>query len=78
MPEYDWVNTLILVALWVGLLYGLYGLALAYLALTDLEWRQLIAERLQVRWRGLKLRLCLAWLNLAILTVRSYRRLQGE
>ena len=77
MPEYDWVNTLILVTLWVGLLYGLFGLALAYLALTDLEWRWLIADRLRAEWRGLKLRLCLAWLNIEILTVRGYRWLRN-
>lgn len=37
MPEYDLMEQAILVALWVGLIYGLYGLMLAYLALTDLE-----------------------------------------
>jgi hypothetical protein len=54
MPEYDLINQAILVALWVGLLYGLYGLVLAYLALTDLEWRWLIADRLRANWRALK------------------------
>ncbi|MBM4302543.1 MAG: hypothetical protein FJ121_13655 [Deltaproteobacteria bacterium] len=54
MPEYDLVNQAILVALWVGLLYGLFGLVMAYLALTDLEWRQMIAARLRAEWRGLK------------------------
>jgi hypothetical protein len=54
MPEYDWVNTLILVSLWVGLLYGLFELALGYLALTDLEWRQLIGNRLRQEWRGMR------------------------
>ena len=54
MPEYDLVDQAILVALWVGLLYGLFGLVMAYLALTDLEWRQLIAARLRQEWRGLK------------------------
>jgi hypothetical protein len=77
MPEYDWVNTLVLVALWVGLLYGLFGLAIAYLALTDLEWRQQIVDRLRAEWRGLKLRLALAWLNLSILAVRGFRWLKN-
>jgi hypothetical protein len=77
MPEYDLMEQAILVALWVGLIYGLFGLALAYLALTDLEWRQLIMERLQQEWRGLKLRLALAWLNLSILTVRGFRWLKN-
>lgn len=54
MYEINWADQMILVALWVGLLYGLVGLAMAYLALTDLEWRQLIAERLRAEWRGLK------------------------
>jgi hypothetical protein len=54
MPEYDLIDQAILVALWVGLLYGLFGLAVGWLALTDLEWRQLIVERLRAEWRGLK------------------------
>lgn len=78
MPEHDWVNTLILVALWVGLIYGLFGLSLAYLALVDLEWRQLIAGRLRQEWRGLRLRLTLVWVNLLGLVLRGCRRLQGN
>jgi len=78
MPEYDWVTTLILVALWVGLLYGLFGLAMAYLALTDLEWRKLIKERLQAEWRGLRLRLVLAWLGLWGLALTGLEWLQGN
>ena len=54
MAEYGLMDQAILVALWVGLLYGLFGLVMAYLALTDLEWRQLIAARLRQEWRGLK------------------------
>lgn len=77
MPEYDWVNTMVLVSLWVGLIYGLFGLSLAYLALTDLEWRQLIKDRLQAEWRGLKLRFALARLNLLIVMVRGYRWLRN-
>lgn len=77
MYEIGWMDQMVLVALWVGLLYGFYGLALAYLALTDLEWRQLIAERLQGEWLRLKLRLCLAWLNLRDLKQRGCRWLQG-
>ena len=73
MPEYDWVETMFLVLLWVGLIYGLFGLVLVYLALTDLEWRQLIAERLRQEWQGLKLRGELAALSLTMLTVRGYR-----
>lgn len=77
MYEINWMDQVVLMALWVGLLYALFGLRLAYLAATDLEWRQLIKDRLQARWRGLKLRLILAGLNLAILTVRSYRWLKN-
>ena len=51
MPEYDLMDQAILVALWVGLLYGLFGLALGWLALTDLEWRQEIGARLRAEWR---------------------------
>jgi hypothetical protein len=54
MYEIGWLDQIMLVALWVGLIYGLFGLALGYLALTDLEWRQLIAERMKVEWRGMK------------------------
>jgi hypothetical protein len=54
MYEINLVDQLILVALWVGLVYGLFGLALGWLAITDLEWRQLIADRLRAEWRGLK------------------------
>jgi hypothetical protein len=50
MPEYDLMEQAILVALWVGLLYGLLGLVLGYLALTDLGWRAEIAARL-APWR---------------------------
>jgi hypothetical protein len=57
MYEINWADQMILVALWVGLLYGLFGLAMAYLALTDLEWRQLIADRIKAEWRGLKTQL---------------------
>jgi hypothetical protein len=77
MQEYGLVDQAILVAVWVGLLYGLFGLVVGWLALTDLEWRQLIMERLQQEWRGLKLRLALAWLNLSILTVRGFRWLKN-
>lgn len=62
MYDINLVDQLILVALWVGIIYGLCGLSLAYLALTDLEWRQLIAERLRAEWRGM---------------VRSYRWLKN-
>jgi hypothetical protein len=61
----------------VVLLYGLFGLALAYLVLTDLEWRQLIAERLRAEWRGLKLRLSLGGLNLLILVRRLSATARG-
>lgn len=54
MPEINLMDQAILVAMWVGLLYGLFGLAVGWLALTDLEWRQLIVERLRQEWRGLK------------------------
>jgi len=63
MQDMNWADQMILVALWVGLIYGLFGLVMAYLALTDLEWRQLIQERLRQEWRGLKLRLLLAFWN---------------
>jgi gamma-glutamylcysteine synthetase len=53
MPEYDLMDQTILVALWVGLLYGLFGLAVGWLALTDLEWRQEIAARLRATRLGL-------------------------
>ena len=78
MPEYDLMEQAILVAMWVGLIYGLFGLVVGWLALTDLEWRQLIQERLRQEWRGLKLRLALAGLTLLSLGVRGYRRLQGD
>ena len=77
MPEYDLMEQAILVAMWVGLIYGLFGLVVGWLALTDLEWRQLIQERLRQEWRGLKLRLALAWLNLLGLTVRGFRWLKN-
>jgi len=70
MQEYSLMEQAFLVALWVGLIYGLYGLVLGYLALTDLEWRQLINERLQLMWRGLKLRLLLVYLSLLSLAIR--------
>lgn len=54
MPEYDLMDQAIMVALWVGLIYGLSGLALAWLVLTNLEWRQLIVDRVRQEWRGLK------------------------
>ena len=54
MYEIGWADQAILVVLWVGLLYGLFGLALGYLALTDLEWRWLIVGRLKAKWRSLK------------------------
>jgi len=55
MYELSWVDQLILVSLWVGLLYGLFGLAVGWLALTDREWRRLIAGRLRqelTKFRG--------------------------
>lgn len=54
MYDINWIDQLILMSLWVGLIYGLFGLVLAYLAMTDLEWRQLIAGRLRAEWRGLR------------------------
>ena len=36
-----------LVALWVVLLYGLFGLVLTVLYITDLEWRREIGARLR-------------------------------
>ena len=52
MYEISWVDQLILVVLWVGLLYGLFWLAVGWLALTDLEWRREIAARLRAVFRG--------------------------
>lgn len=77
MPEYDLVDQAILVALWVGLLYGLFGLGLAWLALTNLEWRQAIKERLQQELRGLNLRFALAVMALVSLGVRGFRWLRN-
>jgi len=54
MPEWDWLDQALLVSLWVGLIYTLFGLAMGYLALTDLEWRQVIAARLRRGWRELR------------------------
>ena len=42
MYEINWADQLILMSLWVLLLYGLFGLAMGYLALTDLEWSALL------------------------------------
>ena len=79
MAMYDitWLDQLILMVLWVLLLYALFGLALGWLALTNLEWRQLIKARLRERWRGLKLRLALAGVNLWGLTLRGFRWLRN-
>jgi hypothetical protein len=46
MYEIGLMDQVMLIALWVGLLYGLYGLVLGWLALTDLGWRAEIAARL--------------------------------
>jgi hypothetical protein len=78
MYEIGWLDQMILVALWVGLLYTLFGLALAYLALTDLDWRWEIKARLRAELRGFKLRCALAVLTMSNLALRGYRRLQGE
>ena len=53
MYDISWIDQVILVALWVGLLYGLFGLAVGWLALTDLEWRQEITARLRAARLGL-------------------------
>jgi gamma-glutamylcysteine synthetase len=78
MPEYDLLDQAILVAMWVGLLYGLFGLALAWLALTNLEWRWAIKARLRAELRGFNLRFALAVLTLSSLTARGCRWLQGN
>ena len=53
MYDITWLDQLILVCLWVGVLYGLFGLAVGWLALTDLEWRQEITARLRAARLGL-------------------------
>lgn len=53
MYEIGLIDQVFLLVLWLGLFYGLFGLAVGWLALTDLEWRQLIAERLRAEWRGI-------------------------
>lgn len=78
MQDLGWVDQMVLVVLWVGLIYSLFGLAMAYLALTDLEWRQLIKERLHANWRVLKLCLILAYLNLLNLMLRGLQWLHGN
>ena len=53
MYEIGLIDQMILLGLWVGLLYGLFGLAVGWLVLTDLEWRLEITARLRAAWLGL-------------------------
>lgn len=54
MYEIELMDQVVLVSLWVGLLYCLCGLALGWLALTDLKWRQEIAARLRGALKSLR------------------------